>query len=271
MDMAICVHSIGPEPPKAPPSPGVATSRYNAGFDTHALFASPLLLGGDAHAFGASMQYIYTMNGVSKIVPPKRQIIKDISLSFFPGAKIGLLGVNGAGKSTVLKIMAGVDTDFEGEATPQPAPRSATWRRSRSSIRKRPCAKRSRKAWAEILDAQKRLDEVYAAYAEEGADFDKLAAEQQKLEALLAAGSDAHALSASSKWPPTRCACRLGRQDRQRCPAVRSAAWRCAACCCPSPTCCCSTSPPTTLDAESVDWLEQFLQRLPGTVVARDP
>ena len=139
-------------------------------------------------------QYIYTMNGVSKIVPPKRQIIKDISLSFFPGAKIGLLGLNGAGKSTVLKIMAGVDTDFEGEARAAGrASRSATWRRSRDSIPTKTVREAVEEGVGEVLQAQAALDAVYAAYAEEGADFDKLAKEQERLEAILAAG-DAHTL-----------------------------------------------------------------------------
>ena len=139
------------------------------------------------------MQYIYTMIGVSKTVPPKREIIKDISLSFFPGAKIGLLGLNGAGKSTVLRIMAGVDTDFTGEARPQPGikvgyleqePRLNPGQTVREAVEE---------GVGEVLQAQARLDEVYAAYAEEGADFDALAKEQERLEAILAAG-DAHTL-----------------------------------------------------------------------------
>ncbi|HVH36729.1 MAG TPA: ATP-binding cassette domain-containing protein, partial [Tahibacter sp.] len=139
------------------------------------------------------MQYVYTMIGVSKVVPPKREIIKDISLSFFPGAKIGLLGLNGSGKSTVLRIMAGVDQDFVGEARPQPdlkvgyLPQEPELDPSKTV---RECVE---EGVSEILHAQQRLDEVYAAYGEEGADFDKLAAEQQRLENILAV-TDAHTL-----------------------------------------------------------------------------
>ena len=139
------------------------------------------------------MQYIYTMNGVSKTVPPKRQIIKDISLSFFPGAKIGLLGLNGAGKSTVLKIMAGVDTDFSGEARPQPGIKVGYLAQEPQLDPEQTVREAVEEGVGEVLQAQAALDEVYEAYAEEGADFDKLAAEQQRLEAILAAG-DAHTL-----------------------------------------------------------------------------
>lgn len=139
------------------------------------------------------MQYIYTMNGVSKIVPPKRQIIKDISLSFFPGAKIGLLGLNGAGKSTVLRIMAGVDTDFQGEARPQPGIKVGYLAQEPQLDAEKTVREAVEEGVSVVLDAQKRLEEVYAAYAEEGADFDKLAAEQQELENILAV-NDAHAL-----------------------------------------------------------------------------
>ncbi|MCC6595153.1 MAG: ATP-binding cassette domain-containing protein, partial [Rhodanobacteraceae bacterium] len=139
------------------------------------------------------MQYIYTMIGVSKIVPPKRQIIKDISLSFFPGAKIGLLGLNGAGKSTVLKIMAGVDTDFQGEARPQPGIKVGYLAQEPQLDPNQTVREAVEEGVSEVLDAQHKLDAIYAAYAEEGADFDKLAAEQQRLENILAA-SDAHAL-----------------------------------------------------------------------------
>ena len=130
------------------------------------------------------MQYIYTMNGVSKTVPPRRQIIKDISLSFFPGAKIGLLGLNGAGKSTVLRIMAGVDTDFQGEARAQPGIKVGFLAQEPQLDPDKTVREAVEEGVGEILQAQARLEEIYAAYAEEGADFDKLAEEQQKLENL---------------------------------------------------------------------------------------
>ena len=138
-------------------------------------------------------QYIYTMNGVSKTVPPKRQIIKDISLSFFPGAKIGLLGLNGAGKSTVLKIMAGVDTDFQGEARPQAGIKVGYLAQEPELDPNKTVREAVEEGVGEVLKAQAALDAVYAAYAEEGADFDKLAAEQQRLESILAT-NDAHTL-----------------------------------------------------------------------------
>ena len=139
------------------------------------------------------MQYIYTMNGVSKTVPPKRQIIKDISLSFFPGAKIGLLGLNGAGKSTVLRIMAGVDTDFVGEARPQAGIKVGYLPQEPQMDPEMTVREAVEEGVGDVLSAQQRLDEVYAAYAEDGADFDTLAKEQERLEAILAAG-DAHTL-----------------------------------------------------------------------------
>ena len=140
-----------------------------------------------------SSQYIYTMNRVSKVVPPKRQIIKDISLSFFPGAKIGLLGLNGAGKSTVLKIMAGVDTDFEGEARPQAGIKVGYLEQEPRLDPAQTVREAVEEGVGEVLQAQAALDKIYDAYAEEGADFDALAKEQERLEAILAAG-DAHTL-----------------------------------------------------------------------------
>src|SRR5699024_9178779 len=140
-----------------------------------------------------SMQYIYTMNGVSKTVPPRRPIIKDISLSFFPGAKIGLLGLNGAGKSTVLRIMAGVDDDYQGEARPQPGIKIGYLAQEPELDPDKTVRETVEEGVGEVLQAQARLEEVYAAYAEEGADFEKLAEEQQRLENLLQA-QDAQAL-----------------------------------------------------------------------------
>ena len=124
------------------------------------------------------MQYIYTMIGVSKTVPPKRQIIKDISLSFFPGAKIGLLGLNGSGKSTVLRIMAGVDTDFTGEARPQPGIKVGYLEQEPRLNPEHTVRQAVEEGVGEVLPAQAVLDKVYAAYGEDDADFDKLAAEQ---------------------------------------------------------------------------------------------
>lgn len=213
------------------------------------------------------MQYIYTMNGVSKIAPPKKQIIKDISLSFFPGAKIGLLGLNGAGKSTVLKIMAGVDKDFQGEARPQPGIKVGYLAQEPEMDLAKTVRQVVEEGVSEILDAQQRLEEVYAAYAEEGADFDALAKEQEKLENLLAA-NDAHALE---------------RQLEVAADALRLAPWdavvgtlsggerrRIALCrlLLSKPDMLLLDEPTNHLDAESVDWLEQFLQNYPGTVVA---
>src|SRR5690606_13760139 len=165
-------------PPQPPPA---IMSRYPS--PPRPAFAGP------AFACGAPMsQYIYTMNRVSKVVPPKRQIIKDISLSFFPGAKIGLLGLNGAGKSTVLRIMAGVDTDFEGEARPQPGIKVGYLAQEPQLNPEHTVREAVEEGVGEVLQAQAQLEAVYAAYAEEGADFDALAKEQERLEAILASG-----------------------------------------------------------------------------------
>ncbi|MBB5014523.1 energy-dependent translational throttle protein EttA [Rehaibacterium terrae] len=213
------------------------------------------------------MQYIYTMNGVSKTVPPKRQILKDISLSFFPGAKIGLLGLNGAGKSTVLRIMAGVDTDFTGEARPQPGIKVGYLPQEPQLDPEQTVREAVEEGVGEILQAQKRLEEVYAAYAEEGADFDALAKEQERLEAILASG-DAHMLEQQLEVAAD--ALRLPPWDAKIGHLSGGEKRRVALCrlLLSKPDMLLLDEPTNHLDAESVEWLEQFLQRYPGTVVA---
>ena len=213
------------------------------------------------------MQYIYTMNGVSKIVPPQRQIIKDISLSFFPGAKIGLLGLNGAGKSTVLRIMAGVDTDFQGEARAAPDIKVGYLAQEPELDPEKTVREVVEEGVGEVLQAQARLEEIYAAYAEEGADFDKLAEEQQKLENLLAA-NDAHALERQLEVAAD--ALRIPPWDAKVGPLSGGEKRRVALCrlLLSKPDMLLLDEPTNHLDAESVDWLENFLRDFPGTVVA---
>jgi energy-dependent translational throttle protein EttA len=211
-------------------------------------------------------QYVFTMNRVGKIVPPKRQILKDISLSFFPGAKIGVLGLNGSGKSTLLKIMAGVDKEYEGEATPMPGldigylpqePKLNPEHTVRESVEE---------AMGEVFAAKAKLEDVYAAYAEPDADFDALAAEQARLEAIIAtAGTDSeHQLEIAAdalRLPPwdAKIGVLSGGEKRRvaLCRLLLS-----------KPDMLLLDEPTNHLDAESVEWLEVFLKRFSGTVVA---
>jgi sulfate-transporting ATPase len=212
-------------------------------------------------------QYVFTMNHLSKIVPPKRALLKDISLSFFPGAKIGVLGMNGAGKSTLIKIMAGVDKEFEGEALPMPGLKIGYLSQEPQVDPNKTVRQVVEEGLGEILGAQQELEAVYAAYAEPDADFDVLAAEQARLEAIVAA-SDGH--QAEQQMEVAADALRLAPWDALVGPLSGGEKRRIALCrlLISRPDMLLLDEPTNHLDAESVDWLEQYLQRFSGTVVA---
>ena len=212
-------------------------------------------------------QYVFTMNRVSKTVPPKRQILKDISLSFFPGAKIGMLGINGSGKSSLLKIMAGVDKEYEGEATAMPGIKIGYLPQEPLINPDQTVREAVEEGIGGVLAAKKRLDEVYGEYANEDADFDALAAEQAHLEAIIAAAGSENTdlqleLAADAlRLPPwdAKIGVLSGGEKRRvaLCQLLLS-----------KPDMLLLDEPTNHLDAESVEWLEQFLLRFSGTVVA---
>src|SRR5476649_534627 len=211
-------------------------------------------------------QYVYTMQRVGKVVPPKRQILKNISLSFFPGAKIGVLGLNGSGKSSLLKIMPCEDKNFDGEAVPMPNMRIGFLPQEPELDPDKTVRETVEEGLGEISEAKKKLDEIYAAYAEPDADFDKLASDQAKYEAVIAAagGDTEHQLEIAAD------ALRLPPWDAQIKPLSGGEKRRVALCrlLLSKPDMLLLDEPTNHLDAESVEWLEQLLARFPGTVVA---
>ncbi|HKE39504.1 MAG TPA: energy-dependent translational throttle protein EttA [Casimicrobiaceae bacterium] len=211
-------------------------------------------------------QYVYTMNRVGKVIPPKRVILRDISLSFFPGAKIGVLGLNGAGKSSLLRIMAGEDREYEGEAVPMPNMRIGFLPQEPQLDPAKSVRESVEEGMSEVLDAKAKLEEIYAAYAEPDADFDKLSAEQAKYEAIIAAaGADSEVqmeIAADAlRLPPWEAKIdKLSGGEKRRVALCRLLLSR--------PDMLLLDEPTNHLDAESVEWLEQFLKKFPGTVIA---
>jgi len=211
-------------------------------------------------------QYVYTMNRVGKLVPPKRVILKDISLSFFPGAKIGVLGLNGSGKSSLLKIMAGEDREYDGEATPMPNLRIGFLPQEPQLDPTQTVRQVVAEGMGEVLSAKTKLEQIYAAYAEPDADFDQLAAEQAKYEAIIAAsGADSDLqmdIAADAlRLPPWEAKIdQLSGGEKRRVALCRLLLSK--------PDMLLLDEPTNHLDAESVEWLEQFLQKFPGTVIA---
>ena len=214
-------------------------------------------------------QYVYTMNRVGKIVPPKRQILRDISLSFFPGAKIGVLGLNGSGKSTLLKIMAGVDREIEGEAIPMPGLNIGYLPQEPQLNPEHTVRQAVEEGLGAVVTAKKRLDEVYAAYAEPDADFDALAAEQAELEAIIAAAASSGADDIEHQMEIAADALRLPPWDAIVGNLSGGEKRRVALCrlLLSKPDMLLLDEPTNHLDAESIAWLEQFLHKFPGTVV----
>ena len=212
-------------------------------------------------------QYVFTMNGLGKVVPPKKVILEDINLNFFPGAKIGVLGYNGAGKSTLLRIMAGVDTDFIGEARPAPDLRIGYLQQEPQLDEDKDVRANVEAGLSEIINTQKRLEEVYAAYAEPDADFEALASEQAKLENIIQV-ADAHNLE--NKMEVAADALRLPPWDAEVKNLSGGERRRVALCrlLLSSPDMLILDEPTNHLDAESVAWLERFLKEYSGTVVA---
>jgi len=260
---ASCWRSARPPAPDAVPEPA-----YN-----HSLQPGP----GTArprtslfHFYASMAQYVYTMNRVGKIVPPKRQILRDISLSFFPGAKIGVLGLNGSGKSTLLRIMAGVDKEIEGEAIPMPGLNIGYLPQEPQLDPGHTVRQAVEEGLGAVVNAKKRLDEVYAAYAEPDADFDALAAEQAELEAIIAAAASSGADDIEHQMEIAADALRLPPWDAQVAHLSGGEKRRVALCrlLLSKPDMLLLDEPTNHLDAESVEWLEQFLHKFPGTVVA---
>ena len=216
---------------------------------------------------GKSGQYVYSMNRVSKVVPPKREILKDISLSFFPGAKIGVLGLNGAGKSTLLKIMAGIDTDIQGEARPQAGIKIGYLAQEPQLNSEKDVRGNVEEGLSEAIDALAGLDKIYAAYAEPDADFDALAKEQARLEDVIQA-TDAHNIETrlnvaadALRLPPWNAdVTNLSGGEQRRVALARLLL--------SEPDMLLLDEPTNHLDAESVGWLERFLEGFTGTVVA---